>query len=329
VKVRRVIAVLGIAVPAAVLAVYAFQHLLAAGPARIAVPDARPSRDVLPGTTQSLPAGFPGQSDTGVPRGMPLEEVPRQVSSGPGWYYDRRGWVEVRGDGAILTGLYIPGNLNIAASNVTIKDVRVVNGGRTAIAISLRHTSDVTIEDSTISGLNTAAGRAMAGIKDVYADSTGTRVLRDDISMAATGVQLESGLIKDSYIHDPGYISGDHVNGIMSNGGDLRPLTIDRNTILIDRGQTDAIGLFEDFGIQANRVITHNLLGGGGYAIYGGQNPGGPPTRNIMITDNQFTNAYYTKGGYYGCLVDFNPHGQNDIFSGNIWNASKAPMTFP
>jgi hypothetical protein len=319
-----------IAVPALVLAVYfAHGHGRPAAVPGSAVPPVRIYRAPTPAATAKLPAGFPSQSDTGVPPGTPLQKVPGQISSGPGWYYDRRGWVEVRGRGAVLSGLYIPCNLNVAASDVTISHDWVVNGGRSAIVISLRHARNVTIEDSTVSGRDAGRGRAMAGIKDVYADSTGTTLLRDDISMAATGVQLESGLVKDSYIHDPGFMAGDHVNGIMSNGGSLRPLTIDHNTILIDRGQTDAIGLFEDFGIQANRVITRNLLAGGGYAIYAGQNRGGPPTRNIVITDNQVSNAYYANGGYYGYLTDFNRRGRDNIFSGNTWNASKAALAVP
>ncbi len=31
--------------------------------------------------------------------------------------------------------------------------------------------------------------------------------------------------------------------------------------------QTDAIGLFEDFGVQANRIIRGNLLAGGSYTL--------------------------------------------------------------
>ena len=80
----------------------------------------------------------------------------------------------------------------------------------------------MTIEDSTISGRNTRRGRMMTGIKDIFGDSTGVRVLYDDISKFETGVQAETGLIEGNYIHDPGYIAGDHTNGVMSNGGGRR-----------------------------------------------------------------------------------------------------------
>ncbi len=119
----------------------------------------------------------------------------------------------------MLSDLYIPYNVNVTASNVMIQDVRIVTGGPGIIGIGLRHTKNVTIEDSTISGLNAADGRLMAGIKDIYGDSTGIRVLYTNISEFETGVRLETGLIQDNYMHDPGYIAGDHTNGVMSNGG--------------------------------------------------------------------------------------------------------------
>ena len=164
----------------------------------------------------------------------------------------------------------------------------------------------------------------MTGIKDIDGDSTGVRVLYDNISEFETGVRLETGLIQDNYIHEPGYISGDHTNGVMSNGGVTELLTVNHNTILIDRGQTDAVGLFEDDGVQQNRRITNNLLAGGSYAIYAGQKRGGPPTSEIVITGNQISTIYYSHGGHYGCAAHFNSHGRKNVWSDNTWNTISA-----
>jgi hypothetical protein len=267
---------------------------------------------------------FPDASDTGVPAGTKLRTVPGQVSSGPGWEYDPRGWVKVYGDGADLSDLYIPHNVTVTASNVTIQNVQVTVGGANAIGIGLRHTRNVTIEDSTINGVNTAAGRMLTGIKDIDGGSTGVRVLYDNISEFETGIQLETGLIQDNYIHEPGYIAGDHTNGVMSNGGVTGLLTINHNAILIDRGQTDAIGLFEDDGVQQNRRITDNLLAGGAYAIYAGQKRGGPPTSEIVITGNKISTMFYSHGGHYGCAAHFNSQGRNNVWSDNTWNTTSA-----
>jgi phage baseplate assembly protein gpV len=272
-----------------------------------------------PRVTARPQTGFPDASDTGVPPGTTLRSVPGQVSQGPGWRFDPRGWVDVYGSGAVLSDLSIPYNVNVTASNVTIEDVEVTVGGPDAIGISLRHTHDVTVEDSTISGDNTSRGRMMAGIKDVFGDSTGLEVAYDNIAEFETGIQLESGLVEDNYIHDPGYLPGDHTNGVMSNGGGTGLLTIEHNTILINRRQTDAIGLFEDFGVQQNRRIIDNQLAGGGYAIYGGQKPDGPPASDIVISGNVISTMYYARGGYYGCVAQLDQQGPRDVWSDNSW----------
>jgi hypothetical protein len=264
--------------------------------------------------------GYPGAANTGVPAGTRLRAVPGQVSSGPGWYFDPRGWVEVYRNGAVLSDLYIRYNLDISASDVTVKDVKVETAGRSSFGVSVRHARDVTIEDCTISGRNTGTGRLMAGVKDIYGDSAGLAVLRDNIRDASTGVQMESGLVEGVYIHDMGYIAGDHINGVTSNGGVRARLTIRHNTILADHDQTDAIGLFEDFGVQTNRVIDDNLLAGGGYAIYGGQDTGGPATSKIVVTGNRISTMYYPHGGRYGPVAAFNSRGRGNVWFGNVWS---------
>jgi hypothetical protein len=271
--------------------------------------------------------GYPDATNTGVPAGTTLKTVPGQVSSGPGWHYDSRGWVAVDGAGAVLSGLSIPYNVSVTASNVTIKNVQVVTSGLPGI--SIRHANNVTIQDSTISGVNATTGRMLAGVKEVFGDSIGLAVLRDNISQTETGVQLESGLVQDTYIHNTGFIPGDHVNGVTSNGGVSALLTIQHNTILIDRSQTDAIGLFADFGAQANRTIANNLLAGGGYSIYGGQNPGTPSPTGIRVTANRIATIYYTKGGAYGPVTAFNPAGAGNTWSGNTWDGTGQTVTAP
>jgi hypothetical protein len=40
------------------------------------------------------------------------------------------------------------------------------------------------------------------GLKDIYGDSTGLRVLANDISRTSAGIQVDSGLTEDNYIRD-------------------------------------------------------------------------------------------------------------------------------
>jgi hypothetical protein len=271
--------------------------------------------------------GYPDATNTGAPASIHLLSVPGQVSSGPGWKYDPRGWVEVYANGTVLSGLYIPFNLDISASNVTIKNVEVVQTGQ-SFGISLRHTSNVTIEDSDIySPYAFGPNRLQVAIKDVYGDSTGTTVESDNIRHTSTGIQLSEGTVKDNYVHDLACMAGDHVNGIVSDAGVAGGLTITHNTVFNPAGQTDAIALFEDFGAQFDVRITDNLLAGGGYTIYGGANADRWTPSNIVITGNRFARTYYLKGGFYGPAAAVATSGQNgDIWSGNVWDGTGRPI---
>lgn len=274
--------------------------------------------------------GLPDASNTGVPAGASvLKNVPSQVSSGKGWHFDSRGWVQVDGNGAVLNGLNIPCNVNVTASNVTISNSRITVSGESSIGVSLRHTSNVTITHNVITGVNSTSGRMMAGVKDIYGDSAGLSVVGNNIMDASTGVQLESGLVQGNYIHSPGYLPGDHINGITSNGGKPGLLTITGNTILNSMNQTDAIGLFEDFGSQANRMITGNLLAGGGYPIYAGQNTGGAATAHIVVTNNRISTLYFANGGQWGPVTAFNAGGTGNSWSGNVWDGTGAALPAP
>lgn len=263
--------------------------------------------------------GFPDATNTGVPPGKALQAVPGQVSSGPGWRYNAASQqVEVTGRHAVLSGLSIRGNLDISASQVTIKDDKVVAGG--PYGISLRNTADVTIEHCTVSGINLTSGRIGAAIADLYGDSTGTVIRADNIFAFKTAVQLSSGLVAGNYMHDPGYIAGDHTNGVLANGG-TEPLMIYHNTILNDLSQTDAISVdtMQVPGPVANKTIEDNLLAGGGYPIYGGT-AFGHRTSHIVIKDNRFGQGYYPKSGQFGPVAYFAAQGPGNVWKDNFWD---------
>jgi hypothetical protein len=160
----------------------------------------------------------------------------------------------------------------------------------------------------------------MDGIKDVYGNVTGTRILDNNILQSSTGVQIYQGLIQGNYIHHLGMVSTDHVNGLTTNG-DTRPLLIRHNTIFDSFGQTDAIGLFQDFGVVANVTIDDNLLAGGGYTIYGGEGHQGQPSR-IVITKNRISTKFFRRGGHWGPAAYFSPHAPGDVWAGNVWDGT-------
>jgi hypothetical protein len=275
--------------------------------------------------------GFPDATNTGVPAGVTLRSVPAEASSGPGWTSNSQGDVEVSGDGAVFEGYSVHGYIDVTGSNVTIKDNAISNSGNDIDGDGINLTgnpSNVTIENNTISSPYGSQGEngVFAGIKDITGEARGTRVLSNNIADASTGVQLYIGLVENNYIHDEALASSaSHLNGTTSNGSTI-PLTIQHNTVFNPNGQTDAVSLFEDFGVEANVVINDNLLAGGGYVVYGGQNPGGPQAYNIQITNNRFSTIYYKQSGYYGYITAFNPNAPGNVWSGNVWDSNNKPL---
>jgi Right handed beta helix region len=272
--------------------------------------------------------GYPDRASTGVPRGTTLRSVPGQVSSGRGWHFDSQSRaVDVTGKGAVLSGLYIRHALDIEASDVTVKNVYVVTGGY--FGVSMRHTTGVTIENCTIRGRNTGRGRVSYAITDLFANSTGMTIRNNNISRAKTAVQLTTGLVAGNYIHDFGYVRGDHTNGIFDDGT-TQHLTIRRNTILNNLSQTDAISL--DASVTgrkvAHKTVENNLLGGGSYAIYGGD-ARHAATSHVVIANNRFSQAYYSKGGRYGPVAYYASRGRGNTWTGNTWDATGQPVPAP
>ena len=224
------------------------------------------------------------------------------------------------GDNAIVENLLVDGPVDVQGSNAIIRNNSIPVNGETW-GVGLHHTVNAQIYNNTI-GTPGVTPRLLVGIKDVYGDATGTQVLRNDISNTSTGVQTHEGVIADNYIHDLGFQTGDHLNGTTSNGATTM-MTIRHNTILNSYGQTDAISLFQDFWIEGNRLITDNLIAGGGYTIYGGEGSYGQ-SFNIVITNNRFSNIFFPASGSYGPVAHFDSSGPGNILSGNYWDDTLA-----
>jgi hypothetical protein len=209
------------------------------------------------------------------------------------------------------------------ASDVVIRNSRIAQRGE-GFGVSLRHTRNVTVENCEIFSPDAGAMRLMVGIKDIFADSVGTQLLKNNIYHTSTGIQVYQGLIEGNYVHDLGYNGKDHLNGLTDNGGVTTPLMIRHNTIFNQHDQTDAVSLFQDFGIQANRTVEDNLLAGGGYTIYAGG--GKLASTNIRVMGNRFSRKFFPKGGGYGPVAVFDESGAGNVFSGNVWDDTNQPV---
>jgi hypothetical protein len=253
--------------------------------------DAKPTVDVGPG-----PVGFPGPGNTGVPAGVTL------VSSGS---------VKVTQDGTVLDGKDIKGDVDIQAQNVVLKNCRVVVSG-SYWGIIIRSGS-LTVTDCEIYG----GGDSGQGIFNPY--QRPLTVKRCDISGFADGIMSDVGLVEDNYIHDLQGGPGSHHDGFQNGGGG--PLTIRHNTILNPHGETSAIALFQDFGVPHDVLIENNLLGGGGYTVYGGAGSKGTAT-NIKVLNNQFSKKYFAKGGQWGPVAYWDSKGAGNTWNGNTWEGT-------
>ncbi len=276
--------------------------------------------------------GYPDETNTGVPAGLKLLSVPGQVRKGKGWAW-HDGGVYVYGKNAVFAGYRVQGQVSVSGSGAVIRDNSISDFGNdpdTNDGVNLfGNPSNVTIENNTIfSPYGTKGDKGLAmGIKDVTGTARGTRVIANNIADASTGIQLYIGLIEGNYIHDITYADPtNHLNGTTTNGSTI-PLTIEHNTILNSASQTDAVSLFEDFGPEANVLITNNLLAGGGYTIYGGQNPGGPLSYNVQITDNRISTVYFPQGGFFGPVTAFVPTSRGNVWSGNFWDNTGAEIS--
>ena len=212
-------------------------------------------------------------------------------------------------------------DISVEAANVTIRGNSIFSTGW---PIALRHTTGVVIDQNTIYGGSTYTTMCDNAIRGIYGDDDAVTITRNNIYGCASGINHlnRGGLIRDNYIHDIGVACPPgtgtecgHYNGIQLGAGTGPLMTIDHNTILVPAAYTDAIMLANDDGAQRNRVITNNLLAGGGYSFYGSGGPGGVAT-GIVFRNNQFSTRYFPNSGSYGPVAHWQA---GNVWEGNTW----------
>lgn len=298
---------------------------------------------------------FPTAANTGVPPGTSLRTVGVDVSSGPGWSFSS-GQVTVTGDNAVLDALYCPYNITTRANNVTISRSLIVTdvsgpGNASQGCITPQHTfsggvtttyTGLTITDCEIRGTNGTTAVAFTGLHDLNGDTAGIVITRCNIYWATTCLQMVGGTVQDSFIHSVYRPAGTtyHLNCFTSGGykqwtsGPSPQLNLVNSTWLNPQTQTDAISLFCDNGPNQNRLISGNLLGGGGYPFYGGieglLKGSVPQPSSIVFTNNRFTTAYWPLSGQFGPVLDwYNDNGASNIWANNVYHETGEPIPEP
>lgn len=255
--------------------------------------------------------GYPDATNTGVPDGTKLTKSASITADQPG---------------QVIDGLDVVGEINVVASDVTIKRTRVT-GGRGAGAadwvIIMRPGADnLLIIDSEI---RTPEGTPQDIACLLNVGDGRPSVRRVNIHGCSAGVSSGGGIVEDSYIHDLSKIDGlSHNVGVASNGGG--GMTVRHNTILNQFEQTATVAFYQDFGTQRDNLVENNLLAGGGYCVYGGAGDKGP-TSDIRFVQNRFSTLFWPHCGSYGVVAAFARDDPGNAWVDNYWDESLQPVS--
>src|ERR1019366_9504592 len=155
------------------------------------------------------------------------------------------------------------GTINAAASNVTIKDVRITSGDGTlganwAINIA-QGVSGTQIDYTTILGNDCQAGSLMAGVWNASGDQL---TMDHDYGSCLDDILHGSGTLSNSYSFDNANIPSDHYEPVAYDGG-AGAITVNHDTLLNPHDQTAALFVTCYSGPVTSETIENRLLAGG------------------------------------------------------------------
>jgi hypothetical protein len=234
--------------------------------------------------------GYPDATNTGVPAGTTLTNVPSQATSGTGWTWDANNYaVKVTTAGVTISGLNVTGSISVSVTNVTIKNTKITGCSYYPIDYS---STGLLVEDTEINP-GCISGTACISFDNYTA-------LRVNCSGAVDGFKGNSNVVvQDSYIHDPQYNSGTHNDGIQSTGGSN--VKFIHNTC-----DMSTIGDCIQFSADSNWTVQNNLVRATGWMFNGGT------PSNSTFTGNRFVNKSVTGAYGYASLP-----GTGNTWSGN------------
>jgi hypothetical protein len=223
----------------------------------------------------------------------------------------------ITNNGEVVENKLVTGNINVNASNVTIRNVRVYG------VIAIRNwegPNNLTIIDTEIG--------PQSGYIDTDLITTGSysctrcnvhSTTGDGFKFISSGSSGDSGVtVQDSYFHDFKYTNGAHNDGAQTMG--ISNATIHHNTFDGSNGQlTSGIMLGNEQGNLDHITIDQNYFAGdGNYAIYGGSNQ----STGYEPTNTSFTNNRFLKGSFtYGTHVYIAP---SSVWTGNAYTDGTA-----
>lgn len=215
-----------------------------AGPAKSAKPSTAPS------AAEFVPGAKPNASNTGVPKGTPLEIV--------------KGDLVVTTDGAVIEGKDVHGFLQIRADNVTVRNT-IVRGRKVDQNDAL--VSTYKVKNTLLEHIEVDNQFISPWVDGVWGDNFTIRY--SNIHGTVDGMKVESGSrVEGNYIHDlsfladdPNHSDGTHNDGIqILNGSDIE---ITGNNFDVGKKANAAIQVTQDFGKVSKLSITKNWANGG------------------------------------------------------------------
>jgi hypothetical protein len=208
--------------------------------------------------------------------------------------------------------LLVTGSILVQAPHVTIRHTRVApSGGQYWVIRQLPGATDLLIEDVEIAGAGVHIG--------VNQEAAGLIVMRCTIHDVDTGVSLggDRATVQDSHLSAVS-------TGVGAVGGN-DTVAIRHNTITSLPHGDSAIGFAEKGPPVTGATIEDNVLAGGGYTFYAGA--GGSAGQAIVMRHNRFSRAVYPKGGYYGPVAAWSATAPGNVWTGNVWDDTGAPVT--
>jgi hypothetical protein len=259
------------------------------------------SVSVAPSTAPSSAAppadkGWPTAKTAGVPAGTALRT--------------HAGDLTVKTAGAVVDGLQVTGSILVQAPNVTIRRTKVALSRQAYWAVrQLPGATNLVIEDSELSG----SGQVQTGVSQ---EASGLTIRRTAIHDVDKGVVARDRVtVQDSLLYAV-------ATGISDQGG-VSGVTIAHNAITSTGRGEAAIALYTNSGPLATVSVDDNLLAGGNYTLYAG---GGNGSHDIRVTRNHFSRSVSAKGGFFGPVTAWDPRARGNVWSGNVWDDTGAPV---
>jgi hypothetical protein len=253
---------------------------------------------------------MPDASNTGVPSGTVLT-----AKSSTACNY------VVSTENAVVNAMDLNGCIDVEANNVTVQNSRITSNTWWGIkyGASNPNITGLRILHSTVTSV-AGKGPDNGGYDyGISSQANGTiEVGYSDISGFKDGVDIASGSVHDSYIHDLSQFTGAHTQDIYVWSGGGAGVTIQHNTLINQvalANTTASIYIAPDSGHDNNVTVTGNKLAGGAYAFYGGDTS----ATNIHVVDNTFSTVVYTNCGYYGTVAYWHAANAGNVWTGNSW----------